>query len=127
MFLLSSPLQLAALEDAAGEVAEDDDGGLERELRALAAIEEAGEADFELPEDLLQSLEGYVDAAEDYVSQEDARKAALVAAVARGELSADVLAEELEEVSSSCCWGVAISSVLCCWEGLKAWAFRCAQ
>lgn len=91
---------VSAVVDETGEPAEDDDGGFERELRSLAAIEPFSEADL-LDEVALDGLEGYLVAAEDFVAQEEARKAGIAEAVARGELSPDALAEELEDVEDA--------------------------
>eukprot|EP00195_Chlamydomonas_chlamydogama_P012193 CAMPEP_0202899994 /NCGR_PEP_ID=MMETSP1392-20130828/9370_1 /ASSEMBLY_ACC=CAM_ASM_000868 /TAXON_ID=225041 /ORGANISM="Chlamydomonas chlamydogama, Strain SAG 11-48b" /LENGTH=694 /DNA_ID=CAMNT_0049586301 /DNA_START=96 /DNA_END=2180 /DNA_ORIENTATION=- len=68
-----------------------------RELQALTAVDEMTEQDMPSAEQLA-ILDQYLAAAEDYVASEDQRKQDLAAAVARGELSVDALAEELEEV-----------------------------
>ncbi|GAX76487.1 hypothetical protein CEUSTIGMA_g3932.t1 [Chlamydomonas eustigma] len=67
------------------------------ELRALAFIEEFTEMD--LPDaEQLAILDQYISSADDFLQAEEQRKSSAQQMVADGELSADVFAEDLEEV-----------------------------
>jgi len=85
-------LLISAEEEADYEVKD-----IKTELRTLAALEDFGEDDMP-DEEQLAILDQYVTSAEEFLAAESERKASAEKMVMDGELSADVFADELEEV-----------------------------
>lgn len=90
-------MQLAQLEQQDDDEDDEDLASLERELQALAALEGVSMEELATDENLT-ILSQYLDAAEQEVARAEAEKAELAAAVARGEASADALANTLEDM-----------------------------
>ena len=95
--LLSHLLQTDELLITGEEESEYEVRDIKRELQSLAALQDFTEDDVPTAEQL-EVLEQYLLAAEEYVASEDNRKALIAQSVARGEMSVDALAEQLEEV-----------------------------